>query len=89
MYRSSTDIRPVYASVLTNLLTIPPLAKANLSRPGCWAYPDMLEVGVTNTQSALPPLSFTEARAHFGAWAITSSPLVIGMNVSDDATVDI
>ena len=37
MYRSSTDIRPVYASVLTNLLTIPPLAKANLSRPGCWA----------------------------------------------------
>jgi alpha-galactosidase len=48
----------------------------------------MLEVGVTNTQSAEPPLSFTEARAHFGAWAITSSPLVIGMNVTDDATVD-
>jgi hypothetical protein len=75
----------------------------------------MLEVGVTNTQSAEPPLvcfdakspprtkatppkktnpstptkqSFTEARSHFGAWAITSSPLIIGMNVSDDPTVD-
>ena len=44
MYRSSTDIQPSYGSVLTNLETIPPLASANLSRPGCWAYPDMLEV---------------------------------------------
>ena len=47
----------------------------------------MLEVGVTNTQSAEPPLSFTEARTHFGAWAITSAPLIIGMNVTDDETV--
>ena len=39
MYRSSTDIRPVFGSILNNLDTIPPLAAANLSRPGCWAYP--------------------------------------------------
>ncbi len=36
MYRSSTDIRPVYASLVLNLLTVPPLAEANLSYPGCW-----------------------------------------------------
>jgi hypothetical protein len=40
-YRSSTDIRPVYGSILNNLETIPPLAAANLSRPGCYAYPDV------------------------------------------------
>ena len=88
MYRSSTDIRPVFGSILNNLETIPPLAAANLSRPGCWAYPDMLECGITNTQSAEPPLSFVESRTHFGAWAIVSSPLVLGMNLSDSVTMD-
>jgi hypothetical protein len=39
MYRSSNDIRPQWGSILSNLQTIPPLAAANLSRPGCWAYP--------------------------------------------------
>ena len=36
MYRSSTDIRPVFGSILVNLNTIPPLASAGLSQPGCW-----------------------------------------------------
>ena len=100
-YRSSTDIRNVYGSILVNLMSVPPLAKANLSVPGCWAYPDMLEVGVTNMQfkgngipgcgasgkEACVPLSFTEARTHFGAWSIVSAPLVIGMNFSDTANL--
>ena len=47
-YRSSADIRPQYGSILVNLMSVPPLADKNLSVPGCWAYPDMLEVGVTN-----------------------------------------
>ena len=42
MYRSSTDIRPEYVSLLTNINTIPALAAKNLSTQGCWAYPDML-----------------------------------------------
>jgi hypothetical protein len=86
MYRSSSDIRPQWGSILNNLETIPPLAAANLSRPGCWAYPDMLEVGV-GTDGGPPALNFTEARTHFGAWAIVSSPLIIGMNLSDTDTV--
>lgn len=35
-YRSSTDIRPVYGSILVNLNSIPQLAASNLSWPGCW-----------------------------------------------------
>jgi alpha-galactosidase len=65
-----------------NLQTVIPLAASNLSYPGCRAYPDMLEVGVP---PGLHPnekaLSLPEQRAHFGAWAIVSSPLVLGLDV--------
>eukprot|EP01051_Picozoa_sp_SAG22_P006398 SAG22_NODE_418_length_10750_cov_11.722280_5_plen_225_part_00 len=36
----------------------------NISRPGCWAYPDMLQVG--NLQG---PLAEVESRSHFGGCA--------------------
>jgi len=39
-YRSSTDIRPVWGSILVNLMSVPALANANLSVPGCWACKD-------------------------------------------------
>jgi len=54
----------------------------------CSALQDMLEVGVTNTQSTVPPLSVTQARSHFGAWVIVSSPLVLGMDLTDASTLD-
>lgn len=38
-YRSSGDVRASYASIQHNLATTVPLAKSNLSYPGCWAYP--------------------------------------------------
>ena len=48
----------------------------------------MLEVGVTNTQDPTQvPLNFSEARAHFGAWAIVSAPLVLGLNLTDARTL--
>jgi len=43
--------------------------------PGCWAYPDMLEVGFLASDA--------EDRTHFSAWCIVSSPLVLGHNISD------
>jgi alpha-galactosidase len=49
---------------------------------------DMLETGVMNTGGSFPPLSFVEARTNFGAWAIVSSPLIIGLNVTDGPTMD-
>jgi alpha-galactosidase len=49
----------------------------------------MLEVGNYNMQNlGVPPLSFTETRAHFGAWAIVSAPLVLGFDVTNTTTLD-
>ena len=43
-FRTSGDVRASYGSVVANLQTTVQWAQRNLSRPGCWAYPDMLEV---------------------------------------------
>lgn len=82
MYRASGDIQRSFGSVVSNLQSIWPLAAANLSGPGCWAYADMLQVGnVAN-------MNFTANRAHFGAWCITSNPLVLGLDVTIGPAVD-
>eukprot|EP00040_Diaphanoeca_grandis_P023817 m.130100 g.130100 ORF g.130100 m.130100 type:complete len:411 (+) comp29458_c0_seq1:69-1301(+) len=77
LYRTSGDIRSNFKSVIHNLQTVIPYLEAQppLSFPGCWAYPDMLEVGRL--------ASFEEDRTHFGGWAITSSPLILGLDVTN------
>jgi len=76
-FRTSGDITNTWGSMFKNLQTTtayqgePPLA-----RPGTWAYPDMLEVGRM--------ASYEEDRTHFAAWAITSSPLILGYDLNDD-----
>merc|ERR1719305_1939999 len=89
-YRSSGDVRASFASVMGNLKTTVPLAAQNLSYPGCWAYPDMLQVGCAHGPGGShdPGLSEEETRTHFGAWAIVSSPLTLSHNVNDDAIMD-
>ncbi len=89
-YRSSLDIEATYGAIFGhNLATVQPLAAGGLSFPGCWAYPDMLEVGVTpGLHRNETGLTLAEARAHFGAWAIASSPLVLGLDVRSAAAVD-
>ena len=62
------------------------------------------KVGVTNAQLPMPgkrmncgvageercpPLTKIEARSHFGAWCIVSSPLVLGMDLTDAKTLDL
>lgn len=59
---------------------VPFLGVPPLSRPGCWAYPDMLQIGSF--------LSFNESRSHFGAWCITSSPLTLSFDLSNRTLVD-
>ena len=34
------------------------------------------------------PLNASENRAHFGAWAITSAPLVLGLDLTNKSAVD-
>lgn len=85
-FRSSTDIRPTFGSILINLRTASDYNRQNLTGPGCWAYPDMLEVGVTNSQRpGFPTLSFVEARSHFAAWCLLSAPLILGNDLRDEA----
>ena len=64
---------------------------ALLSRPGCWAYPDMMMVGVTTPRpTGRPPIdpnpmTPVEWRTHFAMWAVTSSPLILGFDLTDEA----
>lgn len=80
-FRTSHDITNTWTSMHTNLLsTLPYQGDIPLSRPGAWAYPDMLEVGRMG--------SVTEDRTHFGAWVITSSPLILGFDMRNDTLTD-
>eukprot|EP01060_Flectonema_neradi_P036085 TRINITY_DN6848_c0_g1_i1.p1 TRINITY_DN6848_c0_g1~~TRINITY_DN6848_c0_g1_i1.p1 ORF type:complete len:433 (+),score=74.42 TRINITY_DN6848_c0_g1_i1:57-1301(+) len=81
-FRSSHDIQPDWSSMFHNLQSTIPFQDVNvpLSRPGTWAYPDMLQVGNMPT--------VTEDRTHFGAWCIVSSPLTLGMDMSNDTVMD-
>ena len=41
-----------------------------------------------NGASVIPGLTFAEARTHFGAWCIVSSPLVLSHDAWNDAIAD-
>jgi alpha-galactosidase len=97
-FRTSMDIRPTFGSMLTNLRSTSAYNGAGLTGPGCFAYPDMLEVGVTNSQREAEckafgqrgcTLDITEARTHFAAWCIVSAPLVLGNDLTDAKTMDL
>mmetsp|Transcript_48854 Transcript_48854/g.129481 ORF Transcript_48854/g.129481 Transcript_48854/m.129481 type:complete len:434 (-) Transcript_48854:71-1372(-) len=90
-FRTSGDVRASYGSVVGNLQTTIQWAQQGLSRPGCWAYPDMLEVGCQHGPGGAddPGLSLVEARSHFGAWAIVSSPLTLSHDVNNDTLTDL
>ena len=79
-YRTSGDINARWGSMLANIATVVKYLDANTSRPGAWAYPDMLEVGrLANA---------TEDRTHFGLWAIASAPLILGFDAADAKVMD-
>jgi len=84
-FRSSGDIRASYDAVVGNLQSTIQWAKAGLSKPGCFAYPDMLEVGCAHGPGGPsdPGLSFIEARSHFAAWCIVSSPLILSHDLTN------
>jgi len=82
-FRTSGDIGPSWGSVMGNLQTVvkwQPWDGPVKTGPGCWAYPDMLEVGNLPT--------FNESRAHFGAWCIVSAPLILGHDLNNTAVND-
>lgn len=85
-FRSSNDIQAAWGSVFRNLQSVVPHQPWHgadgsvLTGPGCFAYPDTLEVGNLAT--------FEEDRSNFGAWVIVSSPLILGHDLTDDSVMD-
>jgi len=82
-WRVSDDINASWGSITSNLQHTIPYQDVNhpISQPGCWAYPDMLEVGNG-------ALTHTESRSHFGAWCIVSSPLILGFDLTNSQKMD-
>jgi alpha-galactosidase len=81
-YRVSTDIAAQFYSTVFNLQktsAFNSMTTNPLSRPGCFAYPDMSQVARL--------ASAAEDRAHFAAWCIVSSPQVLGFDLADGALV--
>ena len=88
-YRTSGDVRANYASVVGNLQSVTKFSSQNLSYPGCWAYPDMLEVGVLASPFKTDVgLTIEETRSHYAAWAIVSSPLTLSHDPSNTTIMD-
>ena len=78
-FRTSSDIAHTPYSWLLNMHSTRRFvdADAPLSRPSCWAYPDMMQVGNLRT-GPRATLHLRWNRAHFGGWCIVSSPLILG-----------
>eukprot|EP01084_Bolivina_argentea_P308394 533266_1 len=90
-FRSSTDINKDYVhDISNNLHSVIPYTKQYptgfISRPGCFAYPDMLEVG--HFKSQYNAKAHDMDQTHFSAWCIVSSPLVLGFRLSNDTLMD-
>jgi len=94
LFRTSGDIVNLWDRVMSNLMTTVPFLSPDdkwgggdvtrpVSRPGCWAYPDMLEVG------RMPEHNAAESRSHMAAWAMISAPLTLGFDLSDDAKLNV
>lgn len=85
-FRTGGDISPdigdilgqAYATVEAADLPVPK------SRPGCWGYPDMSEIG----NFGEGPSREAQEQTHWGLWCIISSPLILGLDLNDTARVD-
>jgi len=92
-FRASGDIRNSWNSWMGNLGSLRSYQDLEhpVSRPGCWAYADMLMVGVMASDyapSAGAALSAMEWRTHFGAWCVVSSPLILSFDLTNETTLD-
>ena len=100
-YRSGGDNGPSFHGGMWNMLGMQlPYLKVTTpvpaSRPGCWAYMDMLSIGAPKWGSDLqkqainngcPPMSLQEETSLFAGWVITSSPLILSFDVVNDTAV--
>jgi hypothetical protein len=100
-YRTGPDNSPSFFGGLNHVFTyaVPYLRVTHpvpASRPGCFAYPDILGIGapVKGTPAyakaraaGCANMTMDEERTVFANWAIISSPLVLGLDTRDDEVV--
>ena len=88
-YRTSGDSNNALGTWYNNLLTTVRFQSWDepVSQPGCWAYPDMLQVGrlgcSSHTSGCPMPQLINWTRTHFAGFCIVSSPLVLSIHPSD------
>jgi len=91
-FRSSTDINTYFPKVIgVNLNSTRAYASYPdnaITRPGCWAYPDMLEVGNFKPSPQFKATVEAQDRSHFGAWCVVSSPLVLSFDLTNATTTN-
>ena len=96
-FRTSNDIQAEWSSVFKNLQSVAPhqpwLRSAGevVTGPGCFAYPDSLEVGNLKSYAKDGSKNMSQFRMHrsnFGAWCVVSSPLILGHDLTDDLVMD-
>jgi hypothetical protein len=73
--RTSNDIEANWPRMLHAFDTV--ATREMYAGPGHWNDPDMLEVG----NGGFDVTHLTEARSHFGLWAIMAAPLIIGYDL--------
>lgn len=97
-YRTGGDNFPSFLNGMKNsLIDSEPFLNVRspvpASRPGCWAFPDMLSIGSTNVMrkefhekhpDCPLHMSFQEEQTLFATWAIISSPLILSFDVTND-----
>jgi alpha-galactosidase len=74
-WRTSADIANIWGSIEYNFIVADSNSFNNISSPGGWNDPDMLEVGNGG-------LSLEEEKTHFALWAVMKSPLIIGCDLA-------
>jgi hypothetical protein len=90
-YRTGSDNSPSFYTIVANLMQLNDYL--NISQPNCFAYGDMLEVGAPAPQipthcNGTQRLTYDEALAHFNAWAVLSSPLILGLDLTNTSEYD-
>jgi hypothetical protein len=103
-YRTSDDIQPTWPHLINNVNSLvaflgdetqgdPPPR----SRPGGWAYGDAIQTGsmgvlswsgYTPRPDGWSPEPLVEDRSDFGLHCITSSPLILSFNLTNETTME-
>ena len=77
MWRTSTDVLQTWPRIMMQIESM--VGMGRISRPGAWAFPDALELGVPG----LGVMTWSESKASLALYAITSSPLLLSNDVAN------